>query len=312
MRLAGAVAAAKRRWIGFVRPAVVVLVYHRIAPRGEDPHNIVVTPGHFAEHIAVLRRWGTPMRLRDLPNVLAENRIPRRRYIITFDDGYTDNLFNAKPILETYDTPATVFAASAFAPGGRECWWDMMHDLMRFTRDDQRTIECNGKLFDVASWNEFQTELFSMSPPHAAGVMNELFAQAGIRPKADAQSMTSDQLCNLVRCGLIDVGAHTVNHRRLAAITEAEQREEIVRSRQQLEAAIGQPVETFAYPFGAEGTDFTETTRQLVREAGYICACAVRPAPVTRGCNPYALPRYWVSDWNGDELDQRLRWWSAR
>lgn len=99
------------------RPRAVILLYHRIASPAIDPLLLCVTPGHFAEHLAVLRRDYHPLSLAQLAEACAENRIPDRSVVITFDDGYADNLRAAAPILERFRQTATVFATGACLEG---------------------------------------------------------------------------------------------------------------------------------------------------------------------------------------------------
>lgn len=50
-----------------------------------------------------------------------------RRAVITFDDGYEDNLTNGLPVLEALSVPATVFAISGDV-GKQSCTWDEAGD----------------------------------------------------------------------------------------------------------------------------------------------------------------------------------------
>jgi len=76
--------------------------------------------------------------------------------------------------------------------------------------------------------------------------------------------MTVEELIAISRDGLIDLGAHTVNHPDLATLPSERQRWEIEMSKRQLEAWLGRPVRWFAYPYGSGNS----VTRQLVKEAG--------------------------------------------
>ena len=68
---------------------------------------------------------------------------------------------------------------------------------------------------------------------------------------------------------------------------------------------MGRPVTTFAYPHG----DYAPATLALAREIGFVAACTTRAASVTAAADPYALPRFDVQDWSGDEFDANVRAW---
>jgi len=306
-------AALRRRWSAISRRAIVILVYHRITTDVGDAHNLAVSPKRFAEQLEVLRRWGQPIRARDLPGILRQRKLPRRGYVVTFDDGYVDNLTNAKPLLQKCETPATVFAASAFAPGGREYWWIALDTILESARREKRNLHVKEGEITTSTRSWFETALSGTSPAGVAEALKALRLQGtGCHPSVDSAPMTEDQLHALTADGLIDIGAHSINHRRLALLSEDDQREEISGAKHHLEEVLGRSVDTFAYPFGVEGSDYTRRTQELVKEAGFACAFSVRSFPLVGYCDPYALPRCWVSDWDGDEFSRRLRFWYTR
>jgi peptidoglycan/xylan/chitin deacetylase (PgdA/CDA1 family) len=77
-----------------------------------------------------------------------------------------------------------------------------------------------------------------------------------------------DQIAQLEASGLIEIGAHTVNHLYLAKQSAKIQNPEIIDNKITLEAHLGHPVLTFAYPYGS----YTATTVNLVRAAGFTSA----------------------------------------
>jgi len=119
------------------------------------------------------------------------------------------------------------------------------------------------------------------------------------------QTLDTEGLTALAREGLIEIGAHAVTHTALSSLSPAEQQDEAARSKADLEAALGRPVTSFAYPFGQAG-DFTTTTKQAVAAAGFVRACSAtggRPATVI---DPYELPRIHVDDLPGPAFEAWL------
>src|SRR4029453_10445718 len=108
----------------------LILMYHRVTELPNDPYLLAVTPKHFAEQLEVIRRYGVPMRLRQMVEALKDGKVPRRAVVITFDDGYADNLYTAKPLLERYEIPATVFMTTGHIGCPHEFWWDELDRLL--------------------------------------------------------------------------------------------------------------------------------------------------------------------------------------
>jgi peptidoglycan/xylan/chitin deacetylase (PgdA/CDA1 family) len=79
-----------------------------------------------------------------------------------------------------------------------------------------------------------------------------------------------------------EIGAHSMTHRRLPAITEQEAAREITESKAVLERVTGQEIETFCYPGGA----YTKLHVQLVKDAGFRYARTVARYAFTVG-DPY-------------------------
>ncbi|MBI1779201.1 MAG: polysaccharide deacetylase family protein [Proteobacteria bacterium] len=103
---------------------LVVLMYHRIAPdiprmRGD----LAVTPDRFARQMARLRQDGfTALRQDDVVAWLRGQReLPARPVVVTFDDGYADNLIHAFPVLERLEIPAITFLVTQRL-GGQNDW----------------------------------------------------------------------------------------------------------------------------------------------------------------------------------------------
>ena len=84
-----------------VKPAAVILMYHRISDTAIEPNWLAVSPANFTQHIQYLRQAYHPMRLTDLVERVKRCSLPERAVAITFDDGYSDNLTHALPVLQS-------------------------------------------------------------------------------------------------------------------------------------------------------------------------------------------------------------------
>ncbi|MBR0140374.1 MAG: polysaccharide deacetylase family protein [Firmicutes bacterium] len=102
-------AAAFYYWLTRSLDGTPVLAYHAVedVPFTESEH-LFVTPAEFEDQIKWLKRAGYEFAFADDPGAFKKSR----RVIITFDDGYKDNLTEALPILEKYGAKATVFVAT--------------------------------------------------------------------------------------------------------------------------------------------------------------------------------------------------------
>jgi len=306
----------------------LVLLYHRIGREPRDPQLLCVTAEHFAEHLELLAQRYKPMPLGRLIGAARASEAPRRAVAVTFDDGYADNLSTAKPLLDRYGVPATVFVASGYAARGRPFWWDELDWLLlgpgRLPRILAIAIGGETLSWDLGDEAEYildedrgprqrvyrslRTRLRLLDDPDREQALEQLRSVAGRlgeHASADARPLTLEELAVLGDGGLVAIGAHTVTHPALSALPPARQREEIAGSKAELEAALGRPVSSFSYPYGTLA-DFDGTAVSLVKAAGFESASANIPGRVGPTTDPFRIPRILVRDWTGDELAATL------
>jgi peptidoglycan/xylan/chitin deacetylase (PgdA/CDA1 family) len=297
----------------------LILGYHRIVDDPYDPFELSVSPAHFSEHLKVLHEVARPTSLGQLVQTLSRGDVPHGAVVITLDDGYADNLYNAKPLLEATGVPATVFVISGEM--GREFWWDEIAWLTEPARELpnslqvtvgprhfkwSRRVNATNRHTLLRSLARF---LRSLSVNERSDAIAELKTQVGNSGEESAQPihrcLSEEELAKLTEGGLVDVGAHSRSHRELAGLPLAEQRREIDTSKRTLEDATGRPVVQFSYPHGS----CTHATRRLVRESGFHCACSSLRDVVQRRSDLFLLPRFWVPNVDGAQLRRILHKW---
>lgn len=101
---------------------------------------------------------------------------------------------------------------------------------------------------------------------------------------------------------LVSVGSHTITHADLSILTEKDARNELERSKMDLEMALGRPVQLFAFPYGR----CTESLANLARQAGYQRVFTIKPQLAFSEPDEYVTGSCSVSptDWN---LEFRLK-----
>src|ERR1700751_5164860 len=103
-----------------------ILMYHRIATPDVDPWGLSVSPERFAEQVQALRTRRTVLSMDAFVARLRSRNLPHDAVALTFDDGYSDNLSQAKPILQATGVPATVFLTTGRIGTEKEFWWDAL------------------------------------------------------------------------------------------------------------------------------------------------------------------------------------------
>jgi peptidoglycan/xylan/chitin deacetylase (PgdA/CDA1 family) len=315
-------------------------MYHRVMEECSDPWGLCVTPATFAAQLEVLRKFTHVIRLRELVDAVARGAIVEPCVVVTFDDGYADNLLNAKPLLEYYDIPATIFLATGYLGGEREFWWDELDRLLLHSAALPETLRLGfrGKMHQWELGNSAHTELCQrscdwkawetpLSPRHQLyvslwkllqpltdadrqGVLLELRAWANLAAECRPthRTLTVQEVCGLAREGLVEIGCHTVTHSILSSLSSGSQEIEIRQSKKWVEEITGIQARSFSYPYGSK-QDYTQETVGLVRDAGFGCACSTIPAPVTNDSNLFELPRFQAKNWVGDEFAYQLSLW---
>lgn len=314
-----------------LRPGAVILAYHRVTELADDPFGLALSPARFAEHLAAIRACGRPTSLAELAVALAAGRRLPRAVVVTLDDGYADNLFEAKPLLAEYEVPATVFVASGKIGATREFWWDELDRLLlgRHALPAEVTLAVadgvrRWPLGDAAAegatpgsravrlqvLREMHALLRHRTPVEIDDELDRLRRTIGLAPacRASHRTMTADEVRRLADGGLVEIGAHTVSHPRLSSLTPERQADELRRDKAALETLLARPVQSVAYPFGKR-SDVTLETPALADAVGFACACTTEPGVVTGDpARVHSLPRYPVPNVSGRDLEAWLRW----
>jgi peptidoglycan/xylan/chitin deacetylase (PgdA/CDA1 family) len=317
----------------------IILMYHRVIDLPFDPYGICVSPENFAQHLEVIKSKYHPISLQQLVENLRQGKIEKRSVAVTFDDGYADNLENAKPLLEKYEIPATVFITSGNLGKNREFWWDELEKILLQSTQlpPKLNLEIQGEKYqwdlgssseycpqDYHSWNWSQKPAKDPTPRHQVfrsvyqklqpllscdrtEVMNQIIAWSGVSPtpRNSHRSLSPDEVLTLQAGGIVEIGAHTVNHPFLSQLSQPLQKQEIATSKLELEQLLRKEVKSFAYPHG----NYNQETLELVEKIGFTSACSTFMNRVESQSPLFSLPRIQVCNWHHQVFSQNLSRW---
>jgi peptidoglycan/xylan/chitin deacetylase (PgdA/CDA1 family) len=304
----------------------VILGYHRIAVPTNNPYNVCVAPHHFTEQLEVLQKVANVIELNELVECIKTGEIPKRAVVLTFDDGYLDNLIEGLPKLDQFQMPATLYLTTYSL--GQELWWDKLARLVynAVTIPDAVTLSCDSGLFkwkmpgkanktrDDKSDNTRKNLVLALykfslihSPEMREQLIDPLEELVGIKANGipSTRLLSEDEVQQIAGSELVEIGAHSVNHPLLANLPESDQQYEIEHSKDCLERLLNRKVDSFSYPNGS----VSPKTISLVEKAGYTSACGSNNDLVWHRSQLFHLPRLWVPDVNGEDFLYWLKHW---
>ncbi|MFM8332896.1 MAG: polysaccharide deacetylase family protein [Candidatus Methylumidiphilus sp.] len=135
------------------------------------------------------------------------------------------------------------------------------------------------------------------------GYPSALFAVSGLLGQTarwldgggDAPLLSAARLREL-RQSKVEIGSHSVSHPRLSRLPPAQVWREVADSKAELEAALGEAVAFFAYPYG----DYSPDVRDAVAKAGYQAALTCSRGAANTAANAFEIPRKAIA--YGDDL----------
>ncbi|MGP9801185.1 polysaccharide deacetylase family protein [Rheinheimera sp. NSM] len=298
---------------------LTILIYHQVLAEPDPLFPGQMHAARFAQHMALLQRYFSPLPLSEAVQRLQQHRLPRAAVAVTFDDGYANNLDVALPILQQYGITATCFIATGFSDG-QSMWNDIISDTVRHATASAKTAALNFTAFgrqlppalplqDVAQLIQALLMAVKYLPPAQRLAIAQTFA-ADNAFSPQPVMMQPVQLLRWHQAGM-ELGAHTVNHPILATLDDNTAATEISQSKQQL-SALGVPVNGFAYPNGRFGKDFGQRDMALVQQAGFDFAVSTNSGSNGAQQDKFALRRFTPWDTSMLKFHARLALQSRR
>lgn len=317
-------------------------MYHRIAELDTDPWQLAVSPANFEQHLEILGQTNHVISVKSMVSKLSTGSIQPNAICLTFDDGYRDNFFAAKPLLEKYDCPASFFIATHYVDMERQFWWDELEEIILNSKKLPETLSMDIDGFSLKHnlHNEgvltpdekrmHKSWVWPNNPPTSRCALylaiweklkplpydqlikylDEIRQWAGYSQIADENTlpMKGIHIESMARNPLFEIGIHTNTHPALASHPKKIQHHEIADCKQFLESRLNRAVTTMAYPYG----NYNEHTLSIARELPLAASFTTEEKYITKNTSPYQMGRFQVKNWNGKEFKRQLHRWTAK
>ena len=294
------------------RNRLLILCYHGISQEDEHEWNpaFFMSPQTFERRLETLKESGCKvLPLSEAMDRLTKASLPARSVVLTFDDGMTDFISQALPILRKYDYPATVYLRTDYCYYQRPVFhpvciyllWKQRHstvpanpNLGWLEGQDLRTQEGRSRAW--SSMQRFEEER-PLSNEERDDLLVELARHIGIDYQAFLNSrilqiMSPEEIKAVAQQG-IDIQLHTHSHQFVPKLARGgELQADIEENRRRIVELTGRHPIHFCYPNGKYNPEFLPALHEL----GIATATTCEPALAARNSNPLLLPRYVDTD----------------
>jgi peptidoglycan/xylan/chitin deacetylase (PgdA/CDA1 family) len=278
-----------------------ILMYHSVAgepdSRWLDPRNHLA-PAELGEQLSFLARNRRVVSMSELVRALDEGRdLEAGSVVLTFDDGYRDNLTVAAPLLAEKKLPALLYLATSYVDRGENQWVDQLYALfaartkqnLAFPSAGAATYSLSDRRQETEAYRASCAFLLGATWPERRSFLDALREQLAPGENPPRLTLTWDEVRELrSRFPLFEVGSHTRNHVDLTNHAGEALKDEVRGCSEEIGRALGERPAHFSYPYER----WNPVSRSAVEREGYRSAVgAGREILITKGSDRFALPR---------------------
>jgi peptidoglycan/xylan/chitin deacetylase (PgdA/CDA1 family) len=224
----------------------VILYYHRVLEDKEfdkiiGPNKeLCVRKSDFIDQMNLIKKKYYPISIEDIDKKFPTNKT---KIIVTFDDGYKDNITVAYPILRKNKIPFTVYIISRIINGDTWVWWFELWQYL-ISRKNSFSLTENAKEF-----YNYKNILYKMSLKEQKTFFRKLTGKIN-RPSYKNLFLNYKDIIKLKKDSLCTIGSHTHDHLNLKEVNISKIDNEIFCSKKILEHKFNIKIKSFAYPYG--------------------------------------------------------------
>jgi len=279
----------------------IVFMYHSVAEPDAaqwiDSRNHIPAEG-FQRHVRFLARHRSVVSMTELVDAVAGGRsLPAGTVVLTFDDGYLDNLTVAAPILARYRLPATLYLATGYVREGKPQWVDRLYSAFRARSQETlwldepapRRFALRSPRAVLAAYHLLCRSLLVADLAKREAILQATEDQLAPTEPPPRLTMTWDDVRQLRKCHpMFEIGVHTCDHLDLSVHSGEVARAQLEEPVAEIERELGIQPRHFSFPYSRSAAD----TGELVARTGFRSAVVAEEGVlIGAGADPLALAR---------------------
>jgi peptidoglycan/xylan/chitin deacetylase (PgdA/CDA1 family) len=259
---------------------------------GDLSHQGKLSRAEFENHLLAIKNCCRCLTVEEVVGEIKnEGGLKENTISITFDDGYLSVYDTAFPLLKKHGLSATIYLLTDWINGNLSLWWEDLNDMvLGFQLNDdieagivkigdelkieQSRYMVNDRISKESFLSVFSHELMKSSDDRKKIILDELrdllFGGESYK-RAEVRPVTWEQAREMADAGIM-FGAHTCSHVNLSYVDIETARDEIIRSKKEMENRLGREIRGFAYPYGYDVAGYARFI-PLLKEIGFDYAC---------------------------------------
>ena len=289
-----------------LRHRLLVLCYHGVIPNDHPADRyrtrVATRVSKFVRQLETVCHLFTPVSATDLLNHVENGAVlPPYAVLVTFDDGFQNNLRYAAPELERLGIPALIHVTSGHIGQSGLLWTQELDERiiswrhatlpMPYSQADAALSDDTSERWQVA--DRVRNTCKRLPNEERNAYLNRLRQEplsVGKDWQQDLYSFLSwEEVQELDRRGF-SIGSHSVNHSILTTLSPFDLVSELGESKSRIEHEVGKPCPYLAYPNGGP-SDFSSEVIAAAEKAGYKIAFTLMERTNPQSLDPFEIDR---------------------
>ena len=269
----------------FYKHQINILAYHKVEDNDSDFLNLSLTLNSFESQLRYIHSNYKFIGLEKAVELLkSKTCLKEDLFVVTFDDGYKNNLQKALPVLRKYKIPATIFLTAGVIDKGEILWYDLIAEAVKSTKAPLVDLcDYNLRLYPLNTQEEktiAAKEIVRFLKYKKNNERESFIKMLLSRIKVEKEYLYKLDLmltweeAKEMRQYDISFASHGMSHAILTNLEPKEMEYEIAESKKIIEDRIKERVSYFSYPNGSV-EDFNEETIRFLKDNGYQAACTL-------------------------------------